>query len=258
MNPQRQRQIFDRKTRRLERKYIALIQEAILRQLIIYQRALKANPLDAIYSIDKYFDDSQLARVYERMIEESANAFRIDDFDQIVKSINQTTWVQFVTERIMNIGGRRITQINRFTKAYVLNKLRPILNEGIREGLGISDIANAIISNIAEYAGTFARYRATRIARTEIISTSNWAGLASAQAAGIEDQVLKKWLPTQDERTRQSHLDMENHPAIPLDQKFEVPLLGGGVDFLKYPGDPNGQPESVINCRCVIIYERVR
>lgn len=257
MTPQRQRQIFDRKTRALERRYQRLIREAILGQLVIYQRALKANPLDAIYSIDKFFDDSQLARVYEKMIEDSANAFRIDDFDRIVKSINRSTWIMFVTQRITNEGGRRITQINRFTKAYVLSKLRPILNEGLRQGLGIADIADIIISNIAEYAGNFARYRAERIARTEIISTSNWAGLASAQAAGIENQVQKFWMITEDERTRQNHLDMANHPPIGLDERFEVPRLGGGVDLMLYPGDPNGSAENTINCRCSIGYMRV-
>lgn len=257
MNPQRQRQIFDRKTRRLERKYIRLIQEAILRQLVIYQRALKSNTIDAIYSIDKYFDDTQLANVYAQMIEEAANEFRIDDFDQIIKAINANTWVTFVTQRIANEGGRRITQINRFTKAYVLSKLRPILNEGIREGLGISDIATSIISNIGEYAGRFAKYRAERIARTEIIGTSNWAGLASAQAAGVENMVRKKWLATTDERTRQNHIDMDSHPSIGINEKFQVPKLGGGFDEMSYPGDPDGSAENVINCRCTIIYERV-
>jgi hypothetical protein len=257
MNAERQRQIFDRKTRRLERKYNRLIQEAILRQLVIYQRALRSNTIDAIYSIDKYFDDTQLSNVYAQMIEEAANEFRIDDFDQIIKAINASTWVTFVTQRIANEGGRRITQINRFTKAYVLSRLRPILNQGVEDGLGIADIATAIISNIGEYAGRFARYRAERIARTEIIGTSNWAGLASAQAAGIEDQVRKRWISAFDERTRQTHIDMENHPAIGLNEKFEVPKLGGGFDLMSYPGDPAGSAENVINCRCTIIYERV-
>jgi len=259
MTPHQQAKLFRRKQDRLINTFEPLVAGVISHQLNQYKRALKTNTLDAVYGIEKYFKDDQLKLVIQKMLIDTANDFRFDDnqSDQIIKSINDDVWVSLVNERIRTYGGNLITQINRYTKAFVLKRLRPVLNWGISEGLGIAEIATNIINNIEEYQAKFARYRAERIARTEIIGQSNWAGLESIKAAGIEDQVLKKWLPEIDERTRQNHVEMENHPAIPLDDTFEVPRLSGGVDRMKYPGDTAGSAENVINCRCTIIYERV-
>ena len=258
MTPAQQRRRFDRITRQLERKYIPIIRRIIISQLTSYAGAIQRNPLGAIYSIDTFFPTIQLEETYEAMIRECFNRFRIEEPENVIKAIDTSVWVTLMQTYINTIGGNRITQINRFTKAYVLAKLRPILNEGIQEGLGIQEIARSIVSNIAEYTGKFANYRASRIARTEIIGSSNRASLASVEAAGLQGMVLKRWLPTIDpERTRESHLEMANHPAIPLDQKFEVKRADGGSEFLEYPGDPNGSPGNVINCRCTVIYERV-
>ena len=256
MNVAKQRQRFDRLTRRLEKKYIPLFNAVFRKQLLEYSKALKVNTLDAIYSIDKFFPEDILKNAYDRMVLETFETFQINDPEVLVKSIDTSVWVTLVTEYITNVGGNRITQINRFTKAYVLSKLRPILNQGINEGLGIPEIASNIIKNIGEYQGNFARYRSERIARTEIIGTSNYAGLASVKSAGIEDAVLKKWLPFLDDKTRDTHQEMNDYPSISLNDVFEVPRLDGGVDLMQYPGDPSGSAGNVINCRCTIVYVR--
>ena len=258
MTPSQQRAKFERITRRLERKYNVIIRRVIFSQLQTYANAIRKNTLDAIYSIDKYFPTDQLERAYENMIIEAFESFRMDNPEDIIKAIDTSVWTTLVTQYITNVGGNRITQINRYTKAYVLSKLRPILNQGIEEGKGIADIATNIIKDIGEYAGKFARYRAERIARTEIIGSSNEAGLASVKAAGIEDQVLKFWMPEIDERTRSTHIEMNNHPAIPLNEDFDVPKMDGTTEKLAYPGDPKGSAENVINCRCSIGYRRIR
>jgi hypothetical protein len=252
----KQAQRFERKTRRLEKKYIGKIQEAILKQLLDYSKGINSNLLDAVYSIDKYFDDKRLSDVYVDMMEETAQAFKIEDEKEIFKGIDGATWVSLLTQFITNEGGQRITQINRFTKAYVLSKLRPILNNGIEEGLGIREIGKNIVANISEYSGKFARYRAERIARTEIISTANWSSLTSAKGAGLGNRLQKKWLVSLDGRERANHAEMANKPPIPLDGDFEVPNTSGGVDLMQYPGDRRGSAGNVINCRCTVIYVR--
>jgi hypothetical protein len=256
MNIHKQRRNFDKKTRKLERKYIPLFNAVFQRQLLNYSKAIISNTLDAIYSIDKFFDEDLLKNAYNEMIIECFDRFKIDDPENIIKAIDNSIWTTFVTQYITNVGGNRITQINRFTKAYVLSKLRPILNNGIEEGLGIADIAKNIVSNIAEYSGKFAKYRSERIARTEIIGASNNASLSSIKSAGIEDSVLKKWMPYVDDKTRDTHRDMRDYPAIPLDQDFEVPKIDGGVDLMQFPGDSRGSSANVINCRCTVVYIR--
>jgi hypothetical protein len=55
---------------------------------------------------------------------------------------------------------------------------------------------------------------------------------------------MKEWVAAADERTRPDHDNVSALP-IPMDSLFQV-----GSDMLAYPGDPNGSPEQVINCRC--------
>jgi hypothetical protein len=47
--------------------------------------------------------------------------------------------------------------------------------------------------------------------------------------------------------TRHSHLEAAQRSAqgIPLDEAFSNGLM--------YPGDENGPPEEVINCRCTLV-----
>jgi len=258
MTPERQRRLFDRKVRQLEKKHKAKLAAVISFQLLQYAMAIKSNPIDAIYGIDKYFNEEPLRRAMEGLYIDSSNAFKFEDPDKILKAVSEDTWVTLVTQWIANKGGTAITQVNRFTKAYVLSKLRPILNEGIKQGLGIASIAEMIVANIEEYSGPFSAYRATRIARTEIISTSNWAGLQSIKAAGIQDQVEKFWMPAIDDRTRMEHAEMENHLSIPLDGFFQVRRPDGAFDTMQYPGDPRGSAANKINCRCSIGYRRIK
>lgn len=65
----------------------------------------------------------------------------------------------------------------------------------------------------------------------------------------VEDegfQIKKKWVATLDNRTRESHADLDG-VVIDLDDEF--------LDGLSRPRDPNGAPEEIYNCRCTLAYE---
>jgi hypothetical protein len=227
------------------------------RQLLAYAMALRTQPENAIYSIDLFFNEENVQRVFEQMVMEVGEEFRLKDTNNIVKESIEEGWTRKVREYLGVYGGRKISEINTFTKRFVLRKLRPILIEGTDEGLGIDQIARNIIRNIAEYSGNFAKFRAERIARTEVISTANGAGLESAKTAGVAGLIRKRWFVTVDGRERSNHEQMRDHPAIPLDQDFRVPRREGGFDAMAHPGDPRGSAGNVINCRCSIVYERI-
>jgi uncharacterized protein with gpF-like domain len=55
----------------------------------------------------------------------------------------------------------------------------------------------------------------------------------------------KEWLTAGDERVRDMHVAADGQ-ITKLDDYFNV-----GGEYLMYPGDPNGSPENIINCRCV-------
>jgi hypothetical protein len=254
---EQQAKLFREKQDKLISKYEIVFGLVFARQLRKFSKAVNDFPTGAIYEIDIYFDEKPLAKAYETMVRETANKFQIKDPSILTKSITADVWRTLVNSYLSGIGGERITEINKFTKEYVLKRLRPILAEGINQGLGIAQIGRSIVSDIAEYSGKFAKYRSERIARTEIVGTSNWASVTSVESSGVKDRILKKWLVTEDGRERETHQEMMDHPLIPIDDYFEVRNVKGGVDRMKYPGDPNGSAGNVIQCRCTVVYERV-
>ncbi len=77
-----------------------------------------------------------------------------------------------------------------------------------------------------------------------------YANNAVALETGIE--LKKRWVSTNDERTRKHHRAV-NGQEVGMDEDFIIPY--NGVDYrLKYSGDPRGGPHNTINCRCVVVY----
>ena len=102
--------------------------------------------------------------------------------------------------------------------------------------------------SIERYAGTISRYRAEAIARTETTSALQQTSLTIAKSELAEDDMLKLWVSGGDSRTRSSHVEADGQ-AVGMDEEF---IVGGAR--LKYPGDPQGPAEEVVNCRCALIY----
>ncbi len=55
----------------------------------------------------------------------------------------------------------------------------------------------------------------------------------------------KAWVSMHDDKVRDSHVKCDAQGAIPIADKF--------VNGLLHPGDPDGPPEEVCNCRCMIV-----
>lgn len=89
-------------------------------------------------------------------------------------------------------------------------------------------------------------YRTEMIGRTESIRASNAAAEQTYDAFGIRS---RSWLSTQDDRTRDTHLEADGQ-SKPLGESFRV----GGYD-MDYPGDAShgAPPSEFINCRCTTI-----
>ena len=90
--------------------------------------------------------------------------------------------------------------------------------------------------------------RSERIARTEMLSTTNAAHLEVMQNAGARN---KEWLATRDDRVRDSHAAADGQ-VVPIEEPFRI-----GSALLDAPGVGRGggvgPPEETINCRCVVL-----
>jgi hypothetical protein len=126
-------------------------------------------------------------------------------------------------------------------------EIREQLVAGVKVGDGIPELAQ----RVRDAAG-FSEPRARATARTEVAAASNGGSITQARSLGLD--MDKQWEATSptDGRTRVTHLEA-HHQTVDLGAKFEV-----GGDLLDFPGDPTGQAEEVINCRCAVTYLNIR
>jgi len=112
--------------------------------------------------------------------------------------------------------------------------------QGVLQGESIPNIAKRLESVVG-----MDRSAAIRNARTYTTAAENAGRMDSyhrAENMGI--QMRKMWVATDDERTRDSHRELDK---VVVDTDDEFP------NGLSYPGDPSGDPSEVYNCRCTLV-----
>ena len=119
-------------------------------------------------------------------------------------------------------------------------KLTSAITQGILTGDSIPDIAKRLggVANMNEHA-------AIRNARTYTTAAENKGRIDSyirAQKMGI--QLEQEWVATLDQRTRSSHRHLDGE-CVKIGAKFS--------NKCRYPGDPEGPPEEIYNCRCTLV-----
>jgi len=123
----------------------------------------------------------------------------------------------------------------------IVGRLRDSLTQSVLLGESIPQMATRI-----RRVTDSCRYQAVRIARTEMNRAAAQSRmLASFHAESLGIRVIKKWLATKDERTRDSHAHMNGETA-----ENGQPFSNG----LQYPGDPAGDASEIVNCRCQVVH----
>ena len=125
--------------------------------------------------------------------------------------------------------------------AYGKKQISASVTSSILQGKSIPNIAKDLQTRIPDMN----KASAIRTARTVVTGAQNAGRMDSYVAAekmGIK--VRKEWLATIDGRTRHSHAMLDGE-VVDKDKKFENGCM--------FPGDPNGPPWEVYNCRCTLI-----
>lgn len=130
------------------------------------------------------------------------------------------------------------------TTKYSKNKLQNALLQGILQGDDIYDIATRF-----ERAVGMSRNVAIRNARTAVTGARN-AGKQDRyhDLANKGCEITKVWNDTHDAMPpeREDHWGASGQ-EVPYDEPFEV-----GGEELMFPGDPDGSPWNICNCRCAM------
>lgn len=115
------------------------------------------------------------------------------------------------------------------------------VTSSILQGKSIKHMADDLQSRIV----TMNRDSAIRTARTAVTGAQNAGRMDSyfaAEKMGIKCR--KEWMATLDGRTRHSHAMLDGE-VVDNDKKFS--------NGCRFPGDPNGAPAEIYNCRCTLV-----
>lgn len=125
--------------------------------------------------------------------------------------------------------------------AYGRRQITASVTSSILQGRSLRGIADDLQQRIT----TMDRTSAIRTARTAFTGAQNAGRMdsyAAAEKMGIK--LKKEWLATLDGRTRHSHAALDGE-KVGTDEKFS--------NGCRFPGDPQGRPGEVYNCRCTLI-----
>lgn len=121
-------------------------------------------------------------------------------------------------------------------------KINSEVLQGILQGESVPKIAKRIQK--VQEMNTNA---SIRTARTMITSAENKGRLDSYKRAQENGVILKKkWISTDDKRTRDWHAELDGQLAD-IDQPFE-----NSIGLIMHPGDPSADGANVYNCRCTM------
>lgn len=117
------------------------------------------------------------------------------------------------------------------------------LNSAVLQGILQGDNMQKIAKRITPIVGNN-KNAAIRNARTMVTGAECRGRNDSYRDLESRGIVLKKvWIATPDGRTRESHLELDGE-EVDINEEFSNGLM--------YPGDPNGDPAEVYNCRCTM------
>ena len=249
----------ERLRRQLYKKYSSLFNGAIEKEIEEFAKLVeRIGPEAARSSLAAMAWDDKLVTILRKLYRESAVIFgnsvyravgiesrkAYDPFDL------NSDWLEELTSFLIQWGFLLASSMTQTTKKYLI----VIINMGIEEGKNPKEIADAIRNNSDLQ---YAKMRAMRIARTEVMRASNYASYVAAQKHPFV--VDKMWVATRDSRTRRipkdryDHWDMDGQVKAYNEPFTSADILGRPISAA-YPGDPTSPAGFTINCRCTVAF----
>jgi HK97 family phage portal protein len=142
--------------------------------------------------------------------------------------------------RVRGLVNRRTDDLVTSVTETTRDAIRSAIITGLQQGMSTEQIAKVITDTTF---GAITQARAKTIARTEVVGAKNSGQYAAAVQSGVMRS--KTWITNIDGRERESHNEL-NNTTIPIGSAFP--------NGLRYPGDPMGTADEVINCRCSLEY----
>lgn len=148
--------------------------------------------------------------------------------------------------QFLNEVGNRLVRLPDEVYALVVREIET----GLALGESNPDMAQRVSMVLTATGSERWPNRAIVVARTESLAAVNGGAYTGAIRDAEErgdPAPFKVWLSTDDPRTRPTHREADGQRTL-LTEPFRV----GGAQ-LRYPGDPRGPANEVIQCRCTLL-----
>ena len=200
--------------------------------------------------VESFKFDANLWDAYEKFYTRTAPDFAERTVRRHKKSRKDIDlYIEEVLEFVRVNSGDKITKIIKTHYDDIVRIAKAAVEKGIDEGLGFDQVARII----RREQGDIDSWKALRIARTETVAASNYGvELGAEQLPGTKRKV---WISSFTPTSREDHMEMDG-VQIGLGESFR---LSDGTN-LRFPGDPEGPADQIINCRCaeeVIIIDEI-
>ena len=251
---------FIRTRNAIERKTIVLARKALTIQYKSFLERAKQTDFRQWPQLVDTISEEPIKQFFQRMLPMNAKLSvmvrnnmlksKATEEDLIYESIFQNKLAALLAE-----SGTKITTITSTSRSKILDIIRQVIDEGETEGIGIPEMTSRLYKQLGANLRGNGYARAKAIAQTEVISASNQAAEIAAQSTGYEYK--RYWSTSGLTNIRETHIFAEQYSnekgGLKQNEMFD---MGDGT-FMKFPGDPNGTPENIINCRCTILHEIV-
>lgn len=165
------------------------------------------------------------------------------------KTMSESFWNE-MNDFVARWTGRQVQKVQGTTKKAV----RKVVSKGIEEGETNREIA----TRLRKVGQIDSNFRAIRIARTETLGAYNASTDASVRDTGLKFKRI--WSTTKDMRTRRrKEKSIYDHWVVDGQERKQNEPFDVYPDQLMYPGDQeHGSAGNIVNCRCLLMYERDR
>ena len=207
------------------------------------QRVTNAN-LEAVAYIN-----GQTPRFYARASNEVAEIVKKSAMEKGVTGIRFDMVNEYKVKAILKQGGKlpyKKLNINipKDVKFYE-SKVQTILLRGVVGGKSKEEIAKDFAQ--ALHVGQSGALRMAKFAITNAIETGKQD--RAEHLASMGAYTAKYWVNVGDDRVRHAHVEAGNRYTEKSPIFWDSPFIVGGEELM-YPGDPNGSPWNIENCRC--------
>jgi HK97 family phage portal protein len=240
------------KTDRWEDRYKVELHKIFARQeketiarLNATQKALNPGDIDSVlFEVSKEVGLS--VNVLMPILRQLAQDIGDDSLDSVGADenvFNTTTEQMRYFFRVDAVRGIRL--MNRVTR----RELRKVLADGVKDGLGIPDIAR----NIKKVFADADTARATKIARTEVLKAANYTAVEAYKQSGVV--VGKQWFTAEDERVCPICAPLNGNVIALSETFFDINQTQVGSDGNQYKitFENIGAPPRHPNCRCTMV-----